>query len=306
MAAITSAVLGAASLGYGLYSRMEANSDAEDAYRTQQQGALIQSQAASAMHGVSVEQAASSAEYALRDFGINRQAASDSLSVSQQSQAINRMITQLSQQVEGQRKIAMEVDARRKNLEIIRNQQRARAIAQTTAVAQGGRNSSGLQGAYGQISGQTAFNEAGVNQNLQIGRSIFDLNAQITDQKIAGSRLEDAYALMRFNSQNQKAQMAYDYSVLNANYQTRIADAQQLMSQGQGIVNQGSGQANAAQNSASLANTFIGAASTIAGMGQPLNNLYNNYMGGGSNPTNVGSATSYTSPLSGYGLRGIY
>lgn len=279
MAAITSAVIGAASLGYGLYSRMEANDASEEAYQRQQQGSLIQAQAAQRMNAISKEQAASSVDYAGREYDINRQSSQDSLSASQQSQIINREITQLSQKVEVERKQAMEIDARRQNLEIIRNQQRARSLALSTSTAQGSSRGSGLQGGYAQIAGQTGFNLMGVQQSLNTGRNIFDLNSQITDQKLGMSSLEDQYALQRFNSQNQKAQLTYDYAQINAGYQTRLADAQTLSSQGQGVVNQGQGMLGMAQNDAAMANTFIGAAGTIAGMGQPLNNLYNNYSG---------------------------
>lgn len=80
---------------------------------------------------------------------------------------------------ERERKRAMELDARRKNLEILRNQQKARALALTAANAQGASFGSTLEGAYGQISGQTNTNAAGVFQNLEIGRNIFDANMDL-------------------------------------------------------------------------------------------------------------------------------
>lgn len=303
MAAITTAVLGAASLGYGIYSRMEANDDAEAAAAEQARGAAIQAEAARQMNLISKEQAGTSVDFANREFSLNKQAALDSLSASQASQAINRQMIQLGRQVEGERKQAMEMDGRRKQLEIIRNQQRARSMALTASTQAGSSRGSGLQGGYGQISGQTGVNILGVQQNLEIGRNIFGLNEQITDQRIAASNLEDTYALQRFNSQNQKAQMSLDYATINASYQTRLADAQALSSQGQGVVNRGAGMANVAQSNASLANTFIGAAGTIASMGQPLTNLYNNYSGsfGTTNANADFSWSNYTNPYYGPG-----
>lgn len=93
----------------------------------------------------------------------------------------------LESQVNDQRKAAMEVDARRRQLEIVRNNQRARSMAQTTATAQGAQFGSGLQGAYGGITGQSETNLLGVNQNLEIGRNIFGLDTKISEQRVAAA-----------------------------------------------------------------------------------------------------------------------
>lgn len=89
----------------------------------------------------------------------------------------------LQQQVEGQRRQAMELDAQRKSMEVFRNNQRARAMGLQAATSQGAQFGSGLQGAYGQIRGQTGVNELGISQNLEIGRNIFDTNSQISGVK---------------------------------------------------------------------------------------------------------------------------
>ena len=65
-----------------------------------------------------------------------------------------KQITQAERQIEGQRFKAMELDARRKQLEMFRNAQRARAMALSTATSQGAQHGSALAGAYGQISGR--------------------------------------------------------------------------------------------------------------------------------------------------------
>lgn len=98
-------------------------------------------------------------------------------------------IAGLEGQVNDQRKAAMEVDARRRQLEVVRNNQRARAMALTSATNQGAAygESSGLQGAYGGIGGQSETNLLGVNQNLEIGRNIFGLDTKISQQRIAAS-----------------------------------------------------------------------------------------------------------------------
>jgi len=94
----------------------------------------------------------------------------------------------LQQQVEAQRQHAMELDAHRKQLETVRNMQRARSLALSTATNQGAQFGSGLQGGYGQISGESGTNMLGINQGLEIGENVFGLNAQISQQKILGAK----------------------------------------------------------------------------------------------------------------------
>ena len=94
-------------------------------------------------------------------------------------------ISGLESQVEGQKRQAMEIDARRRQLEAIRSAQRARAMGLTVATSQGSQGGSGLQGAYGQFSGGLGTNLLGIFQNLELGRNIFDINQQIGGERIA-------------------------------------------------------------------------------------------------------------------------
>lgn len=91
----------------------------------------------------------------------------------------------LEQQVQDKRQQAMELAAKRQEAEIYRNQQKYRAMGLQAAVSQGASFGSGIQGAYGQFSGQTGVNLLGVTQNLEIGEQTFALNKQISQQKIA-------------------------------------------------------------------------------------------------------------------------
>ncbi len=75
------------------------------------------------------------------------------------------------------RRQAMELDARRKTLETVRNQQRARSAALAAASNQGAAAGSGLQGGYGQISGATNTGLLGISQNLELGNQMFDSNS---------------------------------------------------------------------------------------------------------------------------------
>lgn len=97
--------------------------------------------------------------------------------------------SRLELQAEAKRQQAMELDSRRKQMEILRTQQRARSVALTTATSQGAAGGSALAGAYGQVSGGTGVNLLGVTENLQIGRDLFGINSQISQQKM---RLADA------------------------------------------------------------------------------------------------------------------
>lgn len=100
---------------------------------------------------------------------------------------IQQKITGLEGQVNEQRRTAMELSARRQSMEIFRNNQRARSLAVNNATNQGASygNSSGLPGGLAQVADQSMFNLQGVNQNLELGRNIFGLDGQISQQKLA-------------------------------------------------------------------------------------------------------------------------
>jgi hypothetical protein len=96
----------------------------------------------------------------------------------------------LEQQVEAQRRTAMELDARRQQREAVRTAQRALALGSARAANQGANDpgASALGGAAGQILGTLGVNQTGISQNLGIGENIFDINAQISQQKIRQSQ----------------------------------------------------------------------------------------------------------------------
>lgn len=85
------------------------------------------------------------------------------------------------------RKRQMELDSTRKQRQIIRESQQARAKALAVATAQGSADSTGIQGAYGQISGQSGVNALGVQQNTEIGAGIFEQNRLTTMANIRGA-----------------------------------------------------------------------------------------------------------------------
>lgn len=111
-----------------------------------------------------------------------------------QSAQIQGQITGLESQVNDQRQQAMVLSARRQQLEIVRNNQRARAMGLNSAVNQGALFSSGYAGGQAQVGDQSLFNLTGVQQNLGIGQNIFSLDKQISAQKMQLSQVQSAAA----------------------------------------------------------------------------------------------------------------
>lgn len=95
------------------------------------------------------------------------------------------------------RRRSMELDARRRTMEVVRQQQRTRAAALAMGTAQGSSQSTGLQGAFGAISGQTGVNALGIAQNLQLGQQMFKTNAAMSDARMAYAQAGEQGALGR-------------------------------------------------------------------------------------------------------------
>lgn len=91
---------------------------------------------------------------------------------------------EIQQQINEQRRQAMELDANRKQLEVIRNTQRVRAAGLQAATNQGAQFGSGLQGGLAQIQDQSLFNLSGINSSLAIGRNINQYNKNISADKM--------------------------------------------------------------------------------------------------------------------------
>lgn len=102
--------------------------------------------------------------------------ASKSAQLSQQQAAYE-------QQIQQQKHQQMVLETQRSQMENIRNSQLARSMALNSATGQGAQFGTGLQGGYGQISGQAGTNRVNLQQNEEIGQNIFDLNSQISGVK---------------------------------------------------------------------------------------------------------------------------
>lgn len=118
------------------------------------------------------------AGFGLQAYGLSRQVAAAKVKAQ-----LEQNIANDEYKAEGVRFQAMSTDARRRELEVIRNAQRARAMAVTTATSQGAAQGSGLQGAYGQISGQSETNMKAIGDSLNFGTQMFAINADISAQR---------------------------------------------------------------------------------------------------------------------------
>lgn len=118
---------------------------------------------------------------------------SSSENASQQA-AVQLQMAQKEGQIQEQRQNQMVLDSRRQQLEIVRNGQRARAMALNAATNQGAQFGSGLAGGYGQISGQTNTNLLANQQNTQIGNNIYGMNSDISGYKMQLGQLQSQQA----------------------------------------------------------------------------------------------------------------
>lgn len=104
--------------------------------------------------------------------------------LSMQAAGINRSIAGDEQSINEQKRIQMEMSARRLQTETFRNAQRARAQAQAAAVNQGASLGSGLPGGLAQVTDDTLFTSQGISNNLAVGENIFNYNNVISGKKM--------------------------------------------------------------------------------------------------------------------------
>lgn len=100
-----------------------------------------------------------------------------------QASQINQQIAADEQRINNQRRMQMELEGNRSQLQNMRNAQRLRAQATAAATNQGATFGSGLYGGLAEITGTENTNSTNINQNLGIGRNIFDINDDISAKK---------------------------------------------------------------------------------------------------------------------------
>ena len=98
----------------------------------------------------------------------------------QQQQKAQKVSQAAQMQAEDLKRRQMELDAMRRKREAIRQGQLAQSQALAVATAQGatGDGSSALMGIEGTLSGQVGRNLKAIEENREIGSSLFDANAQ--------------------------------------------------------------------------------------------------------------------------------
>ena len=117
-------------------------------------------------------------------------------SAAHEAAGVSRDIAGKQVQENQQRQLAMQVSARRSQMEILRQNQRAQSMATAGATNQGAQFGSGLQGGLAQVEGQSGSNLLGVNQQLTIGNKLFSLEGQIGEDRmqLAGLQGQEATA----------------------------------------------------------------------------------------------------------------
>lgn len=89
----------------------------------------------------------------------------------------------------------MQLDARRRELEIQRNVQRTRATALARTSSQGAQFGSALPGAYAQITQEGGRQTLALEQNLEIGEQIFEANQDVFEAQSRGAAAQGRAAM---------------------------------------------------------------------------------------------------------------
>lgn len=111
--------------------------------------------------------------------GLQAYGAYQSYQIGQKISSEQANITSAQIQEEQLKAQAMRLQARRSQMEVVRNNQKARSLALAGAVAGGGQFGSGVMGGVGEAQGISGNNLLGINQNLAIGNSLAGLNMSI-------------------------------------------------------------------------------------------------------------------------------
>jgi hypothetical protein len=122
--------------------------------------------------------------------GLNIASGFQQAAFSKQEAAIQTREIQLQMQADQTRRTAMELNARRRMTENVRQSQMARSLALSVSSNQGAQFGSGAAAGMGQATAQGAYANLGVSENLQLGENMFNINSQIDAQRIAMAQTE--------------------------------------------------------------------------------------------------------------------
>jgi len=116
-----------------------------------------------------------------------------SMGIEKKEAGVQSNIAQNEIDINNQREQQAQLEWRRANMQNFRATQQAQATGKAAAVNQGGGgglSSSGYFGGQGQASAQGATNQLGLNQNWQIGQSIFKDTSNIDQDQISMASLQ--------------------------------------------------------------------------------------------------------------------
>lgn len=115
----------------------------------------------------------------------------------QADQALQQQKFGLEQQVNDQRQNAMELSARRQNVETFRQAQKLQAASVFASNSQGAGYGSGASAGQASGKSQGLFSSLGINQNLGIGENIFSLDRSISSVNAQSSALKSQESLTK-------------------------------------------------------------------------------------------------------------
>lgn len=145
-----------------------------------------------------------SAATGIAGLGLSLYGGIEASKAAKQEADIEKQMAGVEIQQDAVRRSGMELSASRQQIEQVRREQSARALSLSTAAAQGSQFNSGVQGAAGDVSGQTDFNRIGISQNLAFGEKMFDLNGMLDQLKMQKADVQSSMAtdqgIMSFGS----------------------------------------------------------------------------------------------------------
>lgn len=208
------AIIGAVGLGASLLGGFMGNSSSKQQAQIAQQQAMVQMQINQQQQAsLALQQQVANIKYQ-QDLG-NLKASAETV--------------QQQQQAEETRRNLMELDARRRSREAIRDTIIARANAVATGSSKGanvfGSNAdTSITGSISQIQNRGFSNVLGINQALYGGRNIFDINKNISDIWLGQNTASQGYLTQSFGLE--QANRRIQATVFNLNSQQAALSAQ--------------------------------------------------------------------------------
>lgn len=109
--------------------------------------------------------------------------------VAKKEAGVSAQIAGEEEQQNNVRQQAMMISAQRSQLQIVRNAQRARAMSIQTSTTQGASYGSGAAGGQAETTNEGYYGLQGVNNQVDFGKQMFGIDAQISQNKIQLAQL---------------------------------------------------------------------------------------------------------------------